>query len=106
MSIIVTGSIAVDHLSTFRGRFQDQLVPEALDRISLSFLVDSVDVRRGGVGANIALGLARLGIRPVLLATAGLDFADYRSWLQRNNVDVSAVVQSETVHTARFQCIT
>ena len=106
MSILVTGSIAVDHLSTFRGRFRDQLVPEALDRISLSFLVDTVDVRRGGVAANIALGLARLGVRPVVVATAGLDFADYRSWLDGNGVDVSAVVQSETVHTARFQCMT
>ncbi|GAA0467806.1 kinase [Paractinoplanes deccanensis] len=106
MTVLVTGSIAVDHLSTFPGRFVDQLVPGSLDRLSLSFLVDSMQVRRGGVAANIALGLARLGRHPAVLAAAGHDFADYGSWLERNGVDIAAVRRSEHLHTARFQCIT
>lgn len=106
MSIIVTGSIAVDYLSTFSGRFADQLLPDSLDRVSLSFLVDSMEVRRGGVAANIAIGMARLGERPTVVATAGVDFADYRSWLDRSGVDVESVTQSESVHTARFHCLT
>jgi adenosine kinase len=106
MSIIVTGSIAVDHLSTFPGRFAEQLIPDSLDRVSLSFLVDSLEVRRGGVAANIALGLARLGHAPTVVATAGVDFADYRSWLDRNGVDTASIGQSELLHTARFLCTT
>lgn len=106
MTIIVTGSIAVDHLSTFPGRFSEQLVPDALDRVSLSFLVNSLDVRRGGVAANIAFGLARLGLRPCLVAAAGLDFADYRSWLDRSGVDTASVATSTLLHTARFLCTT
>jgi len=106
MSIIVTGSIATDHLSTFAGRFADQLIPEALDRVSLSFLVDSLEVRRGGVAANIAFGMALLGQRPILVGAAGVDFADYRSWLDRAGVDTDSVVVSDELHTARFLCTT
>jgi adenosine kinase len=106
VSIIVTGSIAVDHLSTFPGRFAEQLLPDALDRISLSFLVDSMEVRRGGVAANIAIGMARLGQRPTVVAAAGTDFADYRSWLERSGVDVESIAQSASVPTARFHCLT
>jgi adenosine kinase len=106
MSIVVTGSIAVDRLSTFDGLFVDQFVAGSLDRVSLSFLVQSMDVRRGGVAANIALGLARLGQRATVVATAGVDFADYRSWLERNGVDLSGVAESQTAHTAQFNCLT
>ncbi|GID95741.1 carbohydrate kinase family protein [Amorphoplanes digitatis] len=106
MTIIVTGSIAIDQLSTFPGRFVEQLVPGALDHLSLSFLVDSLQVRRGGVAANIALGLARLGLRPAVVAAAGQDFAGYRSLLELGGVDVASIRQSEELHTARFQCIT
>jgi adenosine kinase len=106
VTIIVTGSIAVDHLSTFRGRFVDQLVPGSLHRLSLSFLVDSMEVRPGGVAANIALGLARLGVRPVVVAAVGRDSADYRSRLERDGVDMDFVHQSEDLHTASFHCVT
>ena len=79
MRIAVTGSIATDHLMTFPGRFADSLVVEQLDKISLSFLVDDLEVRRGGVAANIAFGLGNLGLRPLLVGAVGEDFADYRS---------------------------
>jgi adenosine kinase len=104
--IAVTGSIATDHLMVFPGRFTDQLVPGHLDRISLSFLVDELDVRRGGVAANIAFGLGRLGMRPQLVGAVGTDFAEYRSWLERHGVDTSGVHVSRTRHTARFVCTT
>jgi adenosine kinase len=104
--IAVTGSIATDHLMTFPGRFSDQLIPEALHQVSLSFLVDRLDIRRGGVGANIAFGMGCLGLRPVLVGAVGSDFIDYRSWLERHNVDTSSVHVSELNHTARFLCTT
>ena len=106
MRIAVTGSIATDHLMTFAGRFTDSLVVDQLDKISLSFLVEDLDVRRGGIAANIAFGLGCLGLRPVLVGAVGEDFADYRSWLQRHGVDTESVLVSELRHTARFVCTT
>jgi adenosine kinase len=105
--IAVTGSIATDYLMTFPGRFSEQLVADQLDRVSLSFLVDELEVRRGGVAANISFGLAQLGHSPVLVAAVGEDFnTDYRSWLKRHGVDLSGVRVSELKHTARFLCTT
>ncbi len=105
-SVIVTGSIATDHLMTFPGRFADSLVADKLDRISLSFLVDQLEVRRGGVAANIAFGMAYVGLRPVLVGAVGPDFSDYRSWLERHGVDTESVHVSEVHQTARFVCTT
>ncbi len=104
--IAVTGSVATDHLMNFAGRFSDSLVADHLDKVSLSFLVDDLEVRRGGVAANIAFGLANLGLRPLLVAAVGPDFADYRSWLERHGVDTSGVHVSDDHHTARFICTT
>jgi adenosine kinase len=104
--ILVTGSIATDHLMTFPGRFADQLIADQLDKVSLSFLVEDLDVRRGGVAANIAFGMARLGLRPALVGSVGADFDDYRSWLERHGVDCSNVRVSDLRHTARFLCTT
>ena len=104
--IAVTGSIATDHLMTFRGRFADSLVVEQLDKISVSFLADSLEIRRGGVAGNICFGMAVLGQRPLLVGAAGEDFGDYRSWLTRHGVDCEHVHISDTKHTARFVCTT
>ena len=104
MSLLVTGSIATDHLMSFPGRFADSLVVEQLDKIALSFLVDDLEVRRGGCAANISFGLGNLGLRPVMVGAVGEDFVDYRSWLVRHNVDCDSVHVSETRHTARFVC--
>jgi adenosine kinase len=106
MKIAVTGSIATDHLMHFPGRFAHQLLPDQLHKVSLSFLVDDLVVRRGGVAANIAFGMAQLGLRPLLVGAVGTDFDDYRSWLERHGVDCNSVHVSEVAHTARFVCTT
>jgi adenosine kinase len=106
VSIIVTGSIATDHLMVFPGRFTEQIVPEALDHISVSFLVEDLAIRRGGAGANIAFNLGCLGLAPVLVGAVGADFAEYGQWLSAHGVDISAVHVSQTKHTARFLCTT
>ncbi|WP_214110592.1 carbohydrate kinase family protein [Acrocarpospora catenulata] len=106
MRIAVTGSIATDQLMTFPGRFGDQLIAEQLDRVSLSFLVDDLQIRRGGCAANIAFGMGCLGLSPILVGAVGADFADYRSWLERHGVDCASVHVSELRHTARFLCTT
>ncbi len=91
---------------TFPGRFAEQIVGDQLERLSLSFLVDELQVRRGGVAANISFGMGTLGLRPVLVGAVGRDFADYRSWLDRAGVDTESVHVSELAHTARFLCTT
>ncbi|MEV7864891.1 carbohydrate kinase family protein [Streptomyces sp. NPDC088124] len=106
MRIAVTGSIATDHLMTFSGRFADQFVADQLHTVSLSFLVDNLEVRRGGVGANIAFGMGQLGTSPILVGAAGQDFDEYRAWLDRHGVDTASVRISEVLHTARFVCTT
>jgi adenosine kinase len=106
MKIAVTGSIATDHLMHFPGRFVEQLLPDQLHKVSLSFLVDDLVVRRGGIAANIAFGMAGLGLRPALVGAVGADFDDYRSWLERHGVDCGSVYVSEIAHTARFVCTT
>lgn len=106
MSLLIAGSVATDHLMSFQGRFSDSLVVDQLDKISVSFLVDDLEMRRGGVAANICFGLGNLGLRPVLVGSVGEDFSDYRSWLQRHNVDCDSVHVSQTRHTARFVCTT
>jgi len=104
--IAVTGSVATDHLMSFPGLFADSLVVDQLDKIALSFLVDDLEVRRGGCAANIAFGLAALGGDAVLVAAVGEDFAEYRSWLERHRVDCRSLHYSSTRHTARFICTT
>ena len=71
MNIVVTGSIAFDYLMSFPGKFTEHFLPEHMSRVSLSFLVDTMDKRRGGCAPNIAYTLALLGERPRLMATAG-----------------------------------
>ncbi|MET9816270.1 MULTISPECIES: carbohydrate kinase family protein [unclassified Streptomyces] len=106
MRIAVTGSIATDHLMSFPGSFTDQLLADRLDRVSLSFLADRLEIRRGGVAANISFGLGLLGIQPVLVGAVGGDFEPYRIWLKQHGVDTDSVLVSEEQHTARFVCTT
>ncbi|MFC9895469.1 carbohydrate kinase family protein [Nocardia sp. NPDC127579] len=106
MSIAVSASIATDHLMRFPGRFADALLADQLDHVSLSFLVDDLQVRRGGVAGNIAFAMGALNQRPLLVGAVGADFAEYRAWLEEHGVDTSTVRVSETAHTARFTCTT
>jgi adenosine kinase len=102
MRIVLTGSIAYDYLMRFPGRFRDHLLPDHLDRISVSFLVEDMVRERGGNAANIAYSLALLGERPILMGTAGRDFGEYRVWLEERGVDTSAVRVIGDVYTASF----
>jgi adenosine kinase len=102
MRIAVTGSIATDHLMTFAGKFTDTLIAEKLDKISVSFLVNDLEIRRGGVAGNISYGLGSLGLSPLLVGSVGPDFGEYATWLKEHGVDTAGVRTSETRHTARF----
>jgi len=102
MNVIVTGSIAYDYLMAFPGRFVEHILPDQLDRISLSFLVDEMRRQRGGCAANIAYNLALLGERPRLMGTVGQDFGEYRLWLEEHGVDTSLTRDELDLFTASF----
>ncbi|MEI7540672.1 MAG: carbohydrate kinase family protein [Actinomycetes bacterium] len=106
MKIGVAGSVGLDHLMTFSGKFTDSFVAGSLEKLSLSFLVDSLDVRRGGCAANICYGMGVLGLNPVLIAAVGKDWADYEAWLSRHGVDTSHAWVSSSLYTAHFMVTT
>jgi adenosine kinase len=106
VNTVVTGSIAFDYLMSFPGKFTEHFLPEHMNRVSLSFLVDSMDKRRGGCAPNIAYTLALLGERPLLMATAGEDFGEYRQWLEAAGIDTSLVKQVAGKFCASFFCST
>jgi len=102
MTVVCTGSIAYDYLMSFPGYFKEHILPEHLESISLSFLVDSMIKQKGGTAPNIAYTMALLGERPKLLGTVGEDFSDYRAWLEKNNVDTTHVKVIDGEFTASF----
>ena len=106
MYIILTGSVAFDYLMTFPGYFRDHFLPDKLDSISLSFLVDSFRMRQGGIAPNIAYTLALLGEKPHIMAAVGEDFGEYRQWLETNGVDTSMMKVIPGMVTASFFCNT
>ncbi|MDQ7907510.1 carbohydrate kinase family protein [Phytohabitans sp. ZYX-F-186] len=106
MTLIVTGAIAQDYRMVFPGSFADQLPPEHVEALSLSFLVDELEIRWGGSGANIAFNLGWLGLAPVLVGSVGTDFGEYDDWLRAHGVDTGCLHVSATRRTARFLCTT
>ena len=102
MEILITGSVAYDYLMTFPGYFKEQILPERLESISLSFLVDSMSKQRGGIAPNIAYTMALLGSRPRVMATVGEDFEEYRVWLESKGVDTSLMCVVPGLFTASF----
>jgi adenosine kinase len=102
MDILLTGSVAYDYLMTFPGLFKEQILPERLEQISLSFLVDSMSRQRGGIAPNIAYTMALLGQHPRVMATVGEDFGEYRAWLDKAGVDTSLMEVVPGLFTASF----
>jgi len=102
VEVILTGSVAFDYLMHFPGRIRDHILPDRLDSLSLSFLVDTLIRQRGGIAANIAYTLALLGERPGVMATVGEDFEEYRAWLEQAGVDTSLIHTVPGLFTASF----
>ena len=100
MRIVVTGSLAYDYIMDFPGHFKDHILPDKAHMLTVSFLVDSMRRMRGGVAGNIAYSLALLGERPLVVASAGQDFGEYREWMERQGIDTSGIVEIEDDFTA------
>ncbi|HET7379956.1 MAG TPA: carbohydrate kinase family protein [Gaiellales bacterium] len=89
--VVCTGSIAYDYILNFKGRFKDHILPDKTHILNLSFLVDNLHKRRGGVAGNYAYNLSLLGYPAAVLATAGSDAAEYKAWLEARGVDCSGL---------------
>jgi adenosine kinase len=89
--VLCTGSIAFDYILTFKGRFKDHILLDKTHILNLSFLVDDLQKRRGGVAGNYAYNLAMLGYPAAILATAGTDAAEYRDWLAARGIECSGL---------------
>ncbi len=100
MRIVVTGSLAYDYIMNFPGYFKDHMLPDKAHMLSVSFLVDTMRKMRGGVAGNIAYNLALLGEEPLIIGTAGQDFAEYRAWLDQYGIDTSGIVEIENEFTS------
>ena len=99
-SVVISASIAYDHLMSFGGSFADHIIPEKTHVISLSFLVDTLRKQRGGVGGNIAYNLALLGQPATLVGAVGSDFGPYRREMEGLGVDLTHVLEFEQELTA------
>ncbi len=102
MNVIVTGSIAYDYLMSFPGRFAEHILPDQIEHLSVSFLVDEMRRQRGGCAANIAYNLTLLGERPRVMGTVGQDFGEYRAWLEQHGADTSLIRDEPDLFTASF----
>ena len=102
MNIVLTGSVAYDYLMTFPGVFKDHILVDKLETISLSFLVDSLIRRRGGIATNVAYSMALLGQKPKVLATVGSDFGEYKALFDQVGVDTSLIKVIDDKFTASF----
>lgn len=100
--IVITGSIAFDYLMTYPGQFNEMLIKENLEAISVSFLVDEMTKHRGGIAPNIAYTLALLGEHPYIVGSAGQDFGEYRTHLEKAGVNTSGTVMHQDLFTASF----
>jgi adenosine kinase len=98
--IVVTGSLAYDYIMNFPGYFKDHILPDKVHMLSVSFLVDSMRRMRGGVAGNIAYTLALLGERPLVAATAGQDFGEYRDWMEHQGIDTAGIKLIDDEFTA------
>ncbi|HNY84808.1 MAG TPA: PfkB family carbohydrate kinase, partial [Anaerolineaceae bacterium] len=102
MKVILTGSIAFDYLMRFPGYFKEHILPEHLEKVSLSFLVEDMIRQYGGVSANIGYNMALLGGKALVYSAAGQDFPEYARHLQTVGVDVSRVKVVPNKFTASF----
>jgi adenosine kinase len=100
MQTYISGSLAYDRIMDFPGKFQDHILPEKIHIINVSFTVNGMKEKFGGTAGNIAYNLTLLGEKPVILATAGKDFAGYEQWLRQHQLSLDGIRQIPEEFTA------
>jgi len=106
MSALICGSLAFDTIATFPGRFAQQILPEQLHILNVSFLVPTLRREFGGCAGNIAYSLSQLGGEPVIMAAIGTDGGEYRQRIESWNVTSALVCTIDDSHTAQAIIIT
>jgi adenosine kinase len=106
MKEIVTGSLGYDYIMNFSGRFADRIMPDKLHQISLSFLADKLSKNLGGTAGNLAYTLKLLGEDPVILSSAGNDFTDYRTFLEKHDMSLDGITVVEDEPCGSYHVIT
>jgi len=101
MSILVTGSIAIDHIMVFRDRFRNHILPDRIHTLNVSFHVPTLRKSFGGTGANIAFALRQIGEDPLLLGAVGRDFDEYAAWLDRHGIRRDGIRVLDDAFTAQ-----
>ena len=101
MSILVSGSLALDHIMVFPDRFKEHILPDKIHILNVSFNIAELKTHFGGVAGNIAYHLKLLGEDPLILATAGSDFGPYADWLDRNGIRRDGIRVLDDVRTAQ-----
>src|SRR3989304_8055703 len=106
MRVVVTGTLGFDYIMNFSGRFADRIIPEKIDNLSLSFLVDKLNKQFGGTAGNIAYSLKLLGVEPEIVAGCGNDFADYAAHLKAHKISRAAITPYRAVGTGSYFVVT
>lgn len=106
MSIYVAGSLAFDRIMSFNGAFADHILADKLHILNVSFLIDGLVEKRGGCAGNIAYTLALMGEKPLILATAGRNFAEYATFLKAQGLSLEGIRIMEDEFTASCTLIT
>lgn len=99
--IYVAGSLAFDYIMDFPGKFSDQIVPEKIHILSISFLVSKLREGFGGTAGNIAYSLSLFKIKTGILASAGKDFQPYRNFLVNNKIETKFIKIIKNDFTAK-----
>ncbi len=106
MSALICGSLAFDTIMSFEGKFANQILPEQLHILNVSFLVPSLRRDFGGCAGNIAYSLKLLGGKPLPMATVGEDGAAYLARLKSLDIDTRFVKQLDDSYTAQAMIMT
>jgi len=101
MSILVSGSVALDHIMVFPDHFEDHILPDKLHVLNVSFNIESLVTHFGGVAGNIAYNLHLLGEEPLVLATVGSDFGPYAEHLDRLGISRAGIRVLDELRTAQ-----
>ena len=106
MSVVICGSLAFDTIMTFEGRFSEQILPDQLHILNVSFLVPALRREFGGCAGNIAYSLKQLGGEPLPMATLGSDGAEYASRLKAMGISTEFVREVHDTYTAQAMIMT
>ena len=106
MSVVICGSLAFDTIMTFEGRFSEQILPDQLHILNVSFLVPVLRREFGGCAGNIAYSLKQLGGTPLPMATVGSDGVEYLARMTEQGISTEFVRQVDDSYTAQAMIMT